>query len=90
MFQSFTNICSFSLRDKVKKEGHGAVFVLSILPCLSKICQCPISLLPCLSKILEKLICVRLVSFFKKNNFLQRYQFGFRQHISTSHALLDK
>ena len=32
---------------------------------------------------------VRLVSFFEKNNLLQPYQFGIRQYISISHALLD-
>ena len=49
----------------------------------------PISVLPCLSKILEKLIKVRLVSFFEKHFVLYRHQYNFRSNHSNNHALLD-
>ena len=49
----------------------------------------PISLLPCLSKVQEKLIKTRLVNFFKNNNVLYEYQYGFRENHSVVHALLD-
>ena len=49
----------------------------------------PISLLPSISKILEKIICIRLVSFLKNENILSNFQFGFREKYSTTHALLS-
>ena len=45
----------------------------------------PISLLPSLSKILEKLIKIRLVRFFKKQNMF----YDFMEKHSVIHALLD-
>ena len=46
----------------------------------------PISLLSSIEKILEKLIYKRLYTFL--NNIIFHLQFGFRQHYSTSHALI--
>ena len=47
----------------------------------------PISLLPVISKIFEKLIHVRMSTFFDDNNILYDKQFGFRRGHSTVHAL---
>ena len=49
----------------------------------------PISVLSCLSKIIEKLIKVRLISFFEKLHVFYPYPYGFRSNHSTIHALLD-
>ena len=49
----------------------------------------PISILTCFSKIFEKLIYSRLISFFRKNPVLHDYQYGFRNGMSTTHAVLD-
>ena len=49
----------------------------------------PISLLSIFHKLLEKIICVRLKQFLKKHNILYKYQFGFSENHSTSHALID-
>lgn len=48
----------------------------------------PISLLPTLSKILEKLILKRLTNYLSKINIIPKHQFGFTEHLSTSHQLL--
>ena len=48
-----------------------------------------ISLLSNFSKILEKLIYTRLSKFFEKNNIIHPNQYGFRQNLSTTHAMLD-
>ena len=53
----------------------------------------PISVLPVFSKILEKLMYNRMIGFIEKHNILSSSQFGFREHHSTSMALvklLDK
>ena len=50
---------------------------------------CPISLLSSIEKILEKLMCKSLYTFLNKNNVIYNLQFGFRQHYSTSHALIN-
>jgi hypothetical protein len=47
----------------------------------------PVSILPILSKILEKLMYVRLCSFFDKMKVLSDYQFGFRNSYSPNLAL---
>ena len=47
----------------------------------------PISTLPIFGKIFEKIIYIRLYSFFLTQNFMYSKQFGFRQGHSTSHAL---
>ena len=49
----------------------------------------PISILTCFSKIIEKILFVRLHSFFKKHNVIYENQYGFQSNISTSHAMLD-
>ena len=49
----------------------------------------PISLLSNLSKIIEKLLYQRLYSFLEQHNCLFNYQFGFRNHHSTNHALIS-
>ena len=49
----------------------------------------PISLLSNLSNIIEKLIHKRLYSFLHQNDCLFTYQFGFRNHHSTNHALIS-
>ena len=49
----------------------------------------PISILTCFSKIFEKLIYSRLISFFQKNTVLHDSQYGFRNGMSTTHAVLD-
>ena len=49
----------------------------------------PISILTCFSKIFEKLIYSRLISFFQKNSILHDSQYGFRNGMSTTHAVLD-
>ena len=49
----------------------------------------PISLLPVISKILEKIIHVRLIKFFDKNNVIFEGQYGFRKLRSTTDAILD-
>ena len=40
-------------------------------------------------KILEKLIYTRLSKFFEKNNIIHPNQYGFRQNLSTTHAMQD-
>ena len=49
----------------------------------------PISLLPQFSKVLEKLFSTRLDSFVKDCDLLSASQYGFRQAMSTCHALVD-
>ena len=49
----------------------------------------PISILTCFSKIFEKLIYSRLISFFQKNCVLHDSLYGFRNGMSTTHAVLD-
>ena len=48
----------------------------------------PISVLPFFSKIFEKIVFKHLIEFLNDNNILYEYQFGFRKHHSTSHALI--
>ena len=52
-----------------------------------------ISLLPSFSKILEKIVYIRLYSFFSRFSLFLNSQFGFRKGHSTSHAnclLIDR
>ena len=49
----------------------------------------PISILTCFSKIIEKILFVRLISFFKKHNVIYKNQYGFQSNFFTSHAMLD-
>ena len=48
----------------------------------------PISVLPFLSKIFEKIVSKYVLRFLDDNNILYEYQFGFRKHHSTSHAII--
>ena len=49
----------------------------------------PISLLSNIEKILEKLMYKILYTFLNNNNIIYNLQFGFRQHYSTSYALIN-
>ena len=49
----------------------------------------PISLLSNINKIFEKIMYNRLYNFLTKYNCIYKSQFGFRQHHSTIHALID-
>ena len=49
----------------------------------------PISILSSVSKILEKMIHKGLIRFFDKHGVLCPTQYGFRNNISTEHALID-
>ena len=48
----------------------------------------PISVLTAFSKISEKLVCARLNKYLMNNSFLHDSQYGFREQLSTSMALL--
>ena len=48
----------------------------------------PISILPFFSTVFEKIVHKYIVEFLDDNNILYEYQFGFRKHHSTSHALI--
>ena len=49
----------------------------------------PVSVLPVFfSKILERLLYNRLLAFLNKHNLLYKYQFGFREKLSTDTALI--
>ncbi len=48
----------------------------------------PISILSFFSKVLEKLMYIRLINYLEQNDVLYDYQFGFRKHFSTNHALI--
>ena len=49
----------------------------------------PISLLSNIDKIIEKITYNRIYKFLDKNNIIYSLQLGFRQHYSTSYALLN-
>ena len=49
----------------------------------------PISLISNLSKLIEKIVHLRLYSFLEKNSLLFERQYGFRNKLSTNHALID-
>ena len=48
----------------------------------------PISVLPFFSKIFEKIVYKYVVDFLDDNNIFYQYQFSFRKHHSTSHAII--
>ena len=48
----------------------------------------PISLLPAFSKVIEKLMCIKITSFFNSHNLFYEHQYGFRAKHSTSHPLI--
>ena len=49
----------------------------------------PISLLPIFSKILEKVMYFRMSDYLKHNCIIGKYQYGFREKHSTTHAITD-
>ena len=49
----------------------------------------PISLLPALAKLFEKVISVRLLSYFNEHELFSKHQFGFREGFTTEFAILD-
>ena len=49
----------------------------------------PISLLSNISKIFERVMYSRLDNFLTTSEILYKFQFGFRKHYSTNHALLN-
>lgn len=49
----------------------------------------PVSLLPQFSKLLERIYYNRLLSFLDKHHVFSDNQFGFRQKLSTEHAVID-
>lgn len=49
----------------------------------------PISLLSIVNKIVEKIIYVRLISFFDKHSIIKQNQFGFREGYSTTLAITE-
>ena len=48
----------------------------------------PISLLPIITKIFEKAIKNQIVKYLEKHEILNKYQYGFREKLSTSDAIL--
>ena len=49
----------------------------------------PISLISNPSKLMEKVVHPRLYSFLEKNSLLYERQYGFRNKLSTNHALIN-
>lgn len=49
----------------------------------------PISLLSNLSKIMEKIIKIRILDFLNRNNFIEKFQYGFQAGKSTKNAILQ-
>lgn len=49
----------------------------------------PIALVPIISKIYEKVMHIKLTSFFDKYHVLKRSQYGFQKGKSTAHAVFD-
>ena len=50
---------------------------------------CPISLLSNIEKMIEKLMYKSVYQFLTENNIIYDLEFGFRQNISTEHALIN-
>ena len=84
-----TNIFNLSFSTEVFSSG------LKVIPIHKKESKLrgsnyrPISLLSNLDKILEKLMHNRIYEFLEKYKLIYPLQFGFRQHYSTSYALLN-
>ena len=49
----------------------------------------PISVLSVFAKVYEKIMANHLLEFLNSNNTLYKFQFGFRKHFSTSHAIIS-
>ena len=50
----------------------------------------PISVLPISSKIFEKVVYKQLYTYFEQYSILYEHQYGFRKHMSTVQALLNR
>ena len=48
----------------------------------------PISVLSVFSKVFERIMYEHLIDFIDQNDILYKYQFGFRKHHSTNHAII--
>ena len=87
-----TNIFNLSFSTGVFSSGFKIAKVMPIHKRETKL-KCsnyrPISLLSNIDKILEKLMHNKIFEFFEKYKLICPLQFGFRQHYSTSYALLN-
>lgn len=85
-------LCNFSFSIGVFPECMKSAKVVPLFKSGSR-CDLtnyrPISLLSCLSKVIEKLIHVRFINYLTRHSLLNPKQYGFRQGLSTNHALLD-
>lgn len=87
-----SHICNLSFSHGLFPTSLKTAKILPIVKCddsslLSN--YRPISILPCLSKVFEKLFYIRLFGFLDKLNILNRFQYGFRPHHSTTMAILE-
>ena len=88
----FSNICNKSFESGVFPQNMKLAKVVPIYKAGDNKLYTnyrPVSLLPQFSKVLEKLFNVRLMSYINKNNVLYKGQYGFRQKLSTSLAIID-
>ena len=87
-----THICNLSFKNGVFPEKMKVAEIIPIYKS-GKRSDCtnyrPISLLPQISKILEKLFNARLTAFLNRYNVISPAQYGFRENMSTSHALTE-
>ena len=87
-----THICNSSLLSGIFPDRMKIAKIIPLFKSGSKTeinNYRPISLLPQFSKILEKIYNNRLNNFITTSNILNSCQYGFRQGVSTSHALVD-
>ena len=88
----FVHICNLSISNGVFPDKMKIAKVIPLFKKGSPMECCnyrPVSLLPQMSKILEKVFYVRLEKFIDREKILNNYQYGFRKHTSTAHALID-
>ena len=87
-----THICNLSFETGVFPEKMKVAKVVPLFKSGEKNVFTnyrPVSLLPQFSKILEKLFNKRLEKFLTKNTILSDTQYGFRENMSTSLALME-
>ena len=87
-----THICNLSFETGVFPEKMKVAKVVPLFKSGEKNVFTnyrPVSLLPQFSKILEKLFNKRLEKFLNKNKILSDNQYGFRENMSTSLALME-
>ena len=90
--ESVTHICNLPFKYGVFPHKMKIAKILPLFKSGEKplfINYLPISLLPQVSKIQEKLFNSRLESFVNSCNILNCCQYGFREGMSTSHALVE-